>query len=221
MSGVYTLDLDNKRISEVDLQKGNPDRNYAFGVKEDSQGNIWIGFGQKIGILDSEKKAIRFIGDSEGIFVRTAYDFTEDKSGNIWITAFSEGAFSVSVENRAIRSFGKEQGYFGRTTDVFEDNYDRLWFISNDTLTLFDTKTSKIKKVHTGSAIRTTGFPSSSMTGKEGLIYVGTDKDGVLMVDPQGCCQTIFPSKMDWKAMMYGGYRKTQKGESGWPITEV
>jgi len=210
--GVYTLDMDKKEISEVDLQKGNPDRNYAFGIKEDSQGNIWIGFGQKIGILDQEREVIRFIGDSEGILVRTAYDFTEDKSGNVWITAFSLGAFSVSLQNQTIRSLGKDQGYFGVTSDVFEDGYDRLWFISNDTLTLYDGRNSKMKKVHTGSAIRVTGFPSSSMVDKEGLIYVGTDKDGVLLVDPKGMLSDNFSIENGLESNDVWGIQEDSKG---------
>ncbi|MFD2200554.1 ATP-binding protein [Shivajiella indica] len=210
--GVYMLDLDKKLISEVDLQKEETGLNAVFGVKEDSQGNIWIGFGQKIGILDHERKTIRLIGDSEGILVRTAYDFTEDKSGNVWITAFSLEAFSVSIQNRRIQKVGADQGYFGRPTDVFEDDYERLWFISNDTLTLFDTKTSKIKKVHTGSAIRTTGFPSSSMIGKEGLIYVGTDKDGVLLVNPKGMLSDNFSVENGLESNDVWGIQEDSKG---------
>jgi signal transduction histidine kinase/ligand-binding sensor domain-containing protein len=211
-NGVYMLDLDKKLISQVDLQKKETGLNAVLGVKEDSQGNIWIGFGQKIGILDHERKAICFIGDPEGILVRTAYDFTEDKSGNVWITAFSLEAFSVSIQDRRIQKFGADQGYFGRPTDVFEDDYNRLWFISNDTLTVYDARTSKIKKVHTGSAIRTTGFPSSSMTGKEGLIYVGTDKDGVLMVDPKGMLSDNFSIENGLESNDVWGIQEDSKG---------
>jgi signal transduction histidine kinase/ligand-binding sensor domain-containing protein len=185
-NGLFFLDMDKKLISEVDLHRTNPNMNIAFGVKEDSQKNIWIGLGQKIGILDPERKAIRFIGEPEGLVVRTAYNFTEDKSGNVWITAFSTDAFSVSLKNSKIMHLGAAQGYFGRTTDVFEDSMDRLWLISNDTLTVYDPTSSKMKKILTGSPIRVVGFPSSSMKGNGGVIWIGTDKDGILLVDPNG-----------------------------------
>lgn len=185
-NGLYFIDIDKKLISEVNLQKEKIDYNGILGVKEDSQGNIWIGFGQKIGILDPERKSIRFIGDPESLLVRTAYDFTEDKSGNVWITAFSVEAFSVSIQESTIRKLGADQGYFGRPTDVFEDNMDRLWLVSNDTVTVYDPASSKIKKILTGSDIRNTGFPSSSMKGNEDVIWIGTDKDGILLIDTKG-----------------------------------
>ncbi|WP_373494795.1 ATP-binding protein [Aquiflexum sp.] len=211
-TGVYILDLDKKLISEVDLQMEETGLNTAFGVKEDSQGNIWIGFGQKIGIIESERKSIRLMGDDEDLMVRTAYDFTEDKSGNVWITAFSEGSFSVSVENSAIRNFGKAQGYFGITTDVFEDIYDRLWFISNDTLTIYDGRNSIMKKVHSGSAIRAGGYPSSSMKGKDELIWIGTDKDGVLLVDPKGMLADNFSIQNGLESNDVWGILEDSKG---------
>lgn len=185
-NGLFFLDMENRLISEVDLHRTNPNMNIAFGVKEDSQKNIWIGLGQKIGVLDPERKAIRFIGEPEGLVVRTAYNFTEDKSGNVWITAFSTDAFSVSLQNSKVMHLGAAQGYFGRTTDVFEDKMDRLWLISNDTVTVYDPVSSKIKKILTGSPIRVVGFPSSSMMGKGGEIWIGTDKDGILLIDPKG-----------------------------------
>ncbi|WP_113922416.1 sensor histidine kinase [Cognataquiflexum aquatile] len=185
-NGLFFLDMENRLISEVDLDRANSNLNVAIGVKEDSQKNIWIGFGEKIGILDPERKAIRFIGELEGLVVRTAYNFTEDKSGNVWITAFSTDAFSVSLQNSKIMHLGAAQGYFGRTTDVFEDSMDRLWLVSNDTLTVYDQASSKMKKILTGSPIRVAGFPSSSMKGNGDVIWVGTDKHGILLVDPNG-----------------------------------
>jgi signal transduction histidine kinase/ligand-binding sensor domain-containing protein len=211
-NGVYILDLEKKLISEVDLQKSNPNQNYAYGIKEDKQGNIWIGFARKIGILDTERKAIRFIGDPEGLIVRTAYEFTEDKSGNIWIAAFSLGGFSVSMENQTIRNFGEEQGYFGVTTDIFEDVLDRLWLISNDTLTIYDPKNSRMKKMHTGSDIRNANFPSSSMQSQEGLIFVGTDKDGVLLVDPKGMLSDNFSIENGLESNDVWGVEEDSKG---------
>jgi len=184
--GLFFLDMDKKLISEVDLNRTNSNLNVAIGVKEDSQKNIWIGFGEKIGILDPERKAIRFIGEPEGLVVRTAFNFTEDKSGNVWITAFSTDAFSVSLQNSKIMQLGAAQGYFGWTTDVFEDSMDRLWLISNDTVTVYDPASSKMKKILTGSPIWVAGFPSSSMKGNSDVIWVGTDKDGILLVDPNG-----------------------------------
>jgi len=211
-NGLYFLDMDNRLISEVDLQRENPNMNITFGVKQDKQGNIWIGFGQKIGILDPDKKAIRFIGEPEGLEVRTAYDFMEDKSGNVWITAFSKDAFSVSLNDQKIHHLGAEQGYFGRPNDIFEDGSDRLWLTSNDTLTVFDPATSQMKKVHTGSEIRSTGFPSSSMKGNDGVIWVGTDKDGVLLIDPKGMLSDNFSVENGLESNDVWGIEEDSKG---------
>ncbi|MBA4300950.1 MAG: hypothetical protein C0433_12745 [Cyclobacterium sp.] len=190
--GLYLMDLDEKLITQIEMKSGENTYTAVFGVKNDSKGNLWIGLGQKIGIMDPSRKSIRLIGDPEGLFVRTSYEFTEDPKGNIWISAFSPGAFSINLESQTIQNMGPEQGYFGRTADVLLDESKRLWLISEDTVRILDPETGFMKKLVTGAVTRDNNFPSSSMVGRDGTIWLGTDKVGILLLNPKGMLSDYF-----------------------------
>jgi signal transduction histidine kinase/ligand-binding sensor domain-containing protein len=189
--GLFMMDLEKRLISEVKMQSeaGVP---VAYGIKSDSQGNLWIGLGQRIGILDASQKSIRILGDAEGLIVRTAYDFMEDPEGNMWISAYSPGSYSVNLAKKTIQELGPDQGYFGRTADVLLDEEKRLWLISEDTVRVLNLKESLMKKVVTGAVTRDNNFPSSSLIGKDGTIWIGTDKVGILMINPKGMLSDYF-----------------------------
>lgn len=188
---IFLLDLDERQISEISIQTAAGQAT-AFGVKTDSKGNLWLGLNQRIGIMDPSQKSIRLLGDPEGLIVRTAYEFLEDRQGGMWISAFSPDSYSVNLQNQTIQKLGPEQGYYGRTADVVLDGYDRLWLISEDTVRVLDQKTSLIKKLVTGAVTRDNNTPSSTIVGNDGTIWLGTDKVGILLLDPKSMLSDYF-----------------------------
>ncbi len=208
---LYLLDLDKKLISLVDMRtpNGSP---VAFGIKNDSKGNLWIGLGQRIGILDSSQKFLRLIGESDGLVVRTAYEFLEDLKGNMWISAFSPGSFSVNLENQSIQHLGPDQGYFGRTGDVLQDDETRLWLISDDTVRILDQENLLMKKLVTGAVTRDNNTPSSSIAGNDGTIWLGTDKVGVLLLNPKGMLSDYFTAEDGIESNDVWGINEDSKG---------
>ncbi|WP_198672944.1 ATP-binding protein [Algoriphagus litoralis] len=190
--GLYFLNLEEKRISQLEIKTNDTTINTLFGVKNDKEGNLWIGLGQGIGIMDPTQKYIRLMGDPIGLNLRTAYEFKEDYKGNMWVSAFSSGAFSINLRDKTYQQMGPEQGYFGRTADVLMDEKKRLWLISEDTVRLFDQENNLVKKIVTRAVTRDNNFPSSSIVGKDGTIWIGTDKVGILLVNPNGLLSEYF-----------------------------
>lgn len=142
--GLYLLDLEKRLISEVKLQTGEI-APVTFGINKDSKGNLWIGLARRIGIMDPSQKSIRFLGESEGVLIQSAYEAIEDPLGNMWISAFSPGAFSINLENRTIQHLGPEQGFYGRNAETLLDEKNRLWLISDDTVRVFDQEKGLVK----------------------------------------------------------------------------
>lgn len=190
--GLYILDLEKKNISQLNLSQNETAISALFGLKNDMDGNMWIGFGQGIGIMDPTQKSIRLIEDRAGLKVGTAYDFSEDSQGNMWISAFSNGAVSVNLKTKTMQQLGPEQGYFGRTAGVLQDEKKRLWLISEDTIRIFDQENSLIKKIVTRAVTRDNNFPSSSLVGNDGTMMIGTDKVGILLINPNGMLSEYF-----------------------------
>lgn len=209
--GLYLLNLENRHISEIDLQS---DENVTatFGIKKDSKGNLWIGLAKRIGIMDPSQKSIRFLGEGEGIDLQTAHDFTEDPKGTMWISAFSPGSYSVNLKNYKIQHFGPEQGFFGRTADVLLDEKKRLWMISDDTVRILDQETWLMKKVVTRAVTRDFNFPSSSLVGQDGSIWLGTDKVGILLLNPKGMLSDYFTVENGLESNDVWGINEDPKG---------
>lgn len=209
--GLYLLNLENRQVSEINLQSGEP-LPATFGIKKDSKGNLWIGLARRIGIMDPSQKSIRFLGEEEGIDLQTAYEFTEDSKGTMWISAFSPGSYSIKLEDYQIQHLGPEQGYFGRTADVLLDEKKRLWMISDDTVRILDQETWLMKKVVTRAVTRDFNFPSSSLVGKDGSIWLGTDKVGVLLLNPKGMLSDYFTVENGLESNDVWGINEDSKG---------
>lgn len=209
--GLYLLDLDKRLISEVGLQTGE-NVPATFGINKDSKGNLWIGLARRIGIMDPSQKTIRFLGEPEGILIQTAYEFAEDPQGNIWVSAFSPGGHFINLENQKIHQIGPEQGYFGRTAAVLLDERKRLWLISEDTVRIFDQEKSVMKKIVTRAVTRDFNFPSSSLVDKKGIIWLGTDKVGILMLNPKGMLSDYFTIENGLESNDVWGINEDSKG---------
>jgi hypothetical protein len=143
------FDLDLKKEFTVKLQFENSAPERAIGVKADEHGNLWIGMGGKIGIMDTSRKSIHFIGIAQGLETNFVFDFTPDNHDKMWLSSRSIGAYYVSLKNKKVGSLGQEQGNYRGANDVFIDKKERIWLIANDTVTIYDSKLSRIKKIVT------------------------------------------------------------------------
>ncbi len=185
----------------------------AFGHRFDSSGRLWLAFQGKVGIVSPDLKNMRMIGENEGLLVKTAYDFTADAEGNMWVVASnSDAAYSISLKKEKIFFLGKKQGFNGRVLDVFTDKKDRVWILSNDTVTVYDPSLALMKKMVTGTNVVLNNFPSSGMTGNDGTIWLGSNNDGVLLIDPEGMLSEHFSIKDGLESNDVWGIQEDSKG---------
>ncbi len=184
--GIFFLNSDLTSIHQLLLPIEKIQRVVTYGVFEDTHNNLWIGYANKLAIINSERNSIRLIGTEDGLEINVPYEFTEDSTGKVWISAFARGAKSISLAERKIYTLGSKQGFFGTSRDVVLDPQQRIWIIDNDTVYLYNQASNELKKFPTGAAVRTTGHPAKSIADLNGMIWIGTVNTGLLLVDSRG-----------------------------------
>ena len=190
--GVFFLDSVHRLIKQFILPIKKFEKDYAAGVFEDTKDNLWIGYRDKLAIVNAERNSIRLIGKTEGLTINIPYDFMEDVKGNVWISAFSKESKSISLAENKIFTLGAKHGFFGTCRDVVLDPLQRIWIIDNDTVSVYDPASACLKKIPTGAAFITDRFPAKAISDLKGNIWIGTAKNGILIVDSRGTLSEHF-----------------------------
>ncbi|MEP1085750.1 MAG: two-component regulator propeller domain-containing protein, partial [Algoriphagus sp.] len=185
-TGVHFLDPNSKKLHSLKFLSP-PNKLTAAGIHLDKANNLWFGLRGKIGVLNPERKSVRFISEKAGIGSTSFfYEFTENSIGEVWASSVEEKPIAFSLEENTLTRLGPDQGFFGKSMSVTFDLHNRAWITTNDTVSLYDPEIQKIKKIHTGADFYGTGFPSATMTDAKGNIWIGTENTGVLLINPEG-----------------------------------
>lgn len=190
--GVFILNSVHRSIKQFILPIKKFEKDFAVGVFEDTKDNLWFGYLDKLAVLNAEQNSIRLIGKNEGLSINVAYDFLEDAKGNVWISAFSKESKSISLAEDKIFTLGAKQGFFGFCRDVVLDPLQRIWIIDNDTVSVYDQASALLMKIPTGTAFITDAFPPKAISDLIGNIWIGTAKNGILLVDSRGTLSEHF-----------------------------
>lgn len=184
--GTCVIDLDQKTVRIIPIITPSHPGTVSFGAWCDTENNIWIGLFDGIAIIPSDRKSIKFIREEQGLKIQGAHRFAADAAGRTWIIAFSNGANAVSLKDQTLTYLGPEQGFYGSVIESFSDAQDRQWFMSNDTLQVLDFAASTMKKIPTKATLHLADYPTSGMKARDGTLWLGTDKEGILLLHPSG-----------------------------------
>ncbi len=190
--GIFFLDAGHRLIKQFILPIKKFEKDYAVGVFEDSKDNLWFGYEDKLAIVNAERNSIRLIGKTEGLSILVPYDFLEDAKGNVWMSAFSKESKSISLAEDKIFTLGAKQGFIGFCRDVVLDPLKRIWIVDNDTVSVYDPVSARLKKISTGAAFIIGSFPPKAISDLKGNIWIGTARNGILLVDSRGTLSEHF-----------------------------
>jgi signal transduction histidine kinase/ligand-binding sensor domain-containing protein len=192
--GVFFFHPDSSTLSQFIIPVEEIIGKATYGIFEDSSQNIWMGFDSRIAILNPERKSLILIGKEAGYDVTIPYGFTEDSKGAVWISAISPGSFAISLTEKKLFSLGVEQGFHGTSRATMFDLLGRLWIVDNDTVFIYNSANSHLKKIPTGKKFRTPayGLPSYAMVDPKGNMWIGTLTDGIIIADPKGMLSEHF-----------------------------
>ncbi|PZX58120.1 sensor histidine kinase [Algoriphagus chordae] len=209
----YFLDRTTKKLHHIWLPE-EMEAGSTIGVFVDAQDNVLFGMKGKVGVFNPERTSIKIL--QEGFNNNSTdpfYDFSENTKGEIWLSSFSGEAIGISLEKREITRLGKEQGFNGVARSVTFDLHDRVWITDNDTLTIYNPSNQQIKKIITNAKFNTSGFPSATLTDQKGNVWVGTDRAGILLIDPDGMFSEHFSTINGLASNEVWGIKEGPKGK--------
>jgi len=103
------FDRFGKGLSEENMLRTNR----ILSVFEDSKGNYWFAtMGEGVSKFDPVTSVMITINMRDGLANNTAYNFVEDKNGNIWVTT-NHGISKINPENLNIWNFDVRDGIQG------------------------------------------------------------------------------------------------------------
>ncbi|HYG38574.1 MAG TPA: response regulator [Cytophagales bacterium] len=158
-------------------------------IYEDKRGNLWIGIGSGIELLD--RKTFTFTHYNY-IFSNTLLgsypgDILEDKEGNLWIGTFEGLCILDRDKNKVEEFFHNDKDKSSISSNVvytlFEDSRGNLWIGTVGGLNLYDRKTRSFRAFHAKD-----GLPSDAIYGiledKKGNLWISTS-NGISQFNPK------------------------------------
>lgn len=124
------------------------DDSRAIAFYEDRDSTLWIGsnFG---GLSRFDRKTSRFISyfNNDIRNATCVNSICETKSGHFWVGTYLDGIFEFDRRSgKFVRHFNERNGLlFNSVIGINEDNYGRLWILSERGLSRLDPKTLQIK----------------------------------------------------------------------------
>lgn len=189
--GLKVVDLKTNKVKEYYhlRNKGNTIcSNDILSLFKDSKGNIFIGTSWglcKYNQLTDDFITLNFVGSMASIT-----DITEDRHGNIWITTYSQGVYSIHVDNNGIRRHFKYNPARANSIPgnsiicAFEDTHGNMWFGTNGNgLCYYDRQKDEFLNFDEQNSILPNKVIYSIEEDNLGFFWISTNA-GLLYVDP-------------------------------------
>lgn len=164
--------------------------NQLYKLFEDSNENLWIGSENGLCLFVEESKVfIPYNQSLNGYSINqnSVTSIFESDDGNLWIGTFGSGLSKFSISNKRFKNIESDD-------KIFEDFIHTISKLNEDTLLIgtsgngllkFDLKTEKFSKFFNNSLDLKNEIKivRSLHTDKQGNLWIGTDGNGVIMVE--------------------------------------
>ncbi|MEO8398600.1 MAG: two-component regulator propeller domain-containing protein [Ignavibacteriaceae bacterium] len=191
--GLFIFDQNEsklKSINKINNQNKLNDNqnNYILNLKEDNEGNIWIGtyaglfkFSLKdssVGLYNHNDKDIHSLSNNY------VFSFCEDKNNNLWIGT-SNGLNKFDKKNNNFEIFYEKDGLpNGVINGIVEDDLGNLWISTNKGLSKFNLSSKKFDNFDAKDGLSTDLFLQGSyFKSNNGTIYFGS-QNALTLFDP-------------------------------------
>jgi signal transduction histidine kinase/ligand-binding sensor domain-containing protein/DNA-binding response OmpR family regulator len=138
-SGMSMLEPDRKTFHSYPAGSDpfRPHNQYITGFAEDRAGNIWIGGGSGLNVINYEEQRSSFYSETGGHGLKES-NFTEiftDSQGVVWLTT-QAGLHYFDSRDSVFVHYGQEEGLAADyLVDVLDDDRGNLWISSQKGLT--------------------------------------------------------------------------------------
>lgn len=167
-----------------------------WDILEDQSGQIWIGDGQGVNLLDEASGHLapfRYVeGQADTLGNHVVNSLFEGHAGDIWLGLFPSGVDMVDARASVFRNYRYDPLSTNSLTDggviaSFEDTRGNLWLGTGLGLTYFDRRNHRFTRIH--HVPRDTSTPSGStalsiVEDYEGVLWLGIWSSGLNRRDP-------------------------------------
>ncbi|PTM01998.1 MAG: hypothetical protein DA407_15500, partial [Bacteroidetes bacterium] len=187
--GIYRMDAEIKK-----LQKLKNTSLQAFTLFEDSQNNLWLGFGDGLALVDAERAFIKKMSDNADYsFNGFVNDIKEDKKGNIWInhglppsstiSTPTSQVLQISLKNKKTSVLSTENGYNIPGHQIQEDNLGNIWVAGRNEIFILSNDKKSFKTIGINSSMLGNLKRVRSLKRKDGTLWFGTVDKGVIIAN--------------------------------------
>lgn len=192
--GLFVFDPASGKYRQLmkEINAEEPNVSAVFCIKEDRQGNIWLGTnGEGITVLNPQYQAIaRYTPNPKAAndvllpingYIR---DIEEDRNGNLWIATHGGGiaVFQPASQKFTIYNTGNSKLPNDKVLSILEDSRGNIWAGTfGGGLGLFDRATSRFTSFSEKDGLQNNAV-YKIVEDKNGLLWVSTNK-GISSVD--------------------------------------
>ena len=192
--GVNKLDVNATKFSTISNQPGSKPRltgSEVWSVFEDRRGRLWLGTNpgglnvvdRATGTITSWNGAAKSGGtpraESQWVFA-----IHEDTAGTMWLGTNATGLYYRRSGWSSFRAYPHQPpGGQKWITDIFEDSRDRLWILSNRSISQIDPDSGELIQLYDNP---TGGFVHNIAEGHDGTFWVAVTGGGLIHLDRQG-----------------------------------
>ncbi|MFN8239673.1 MAG: two-component regulator propeller domain-containing protein [Bacteroidales bacterium] len=179
--GIFKYVMSESRMEEIDLIKMGMATNWISCFEEDSRGRIWVGtWGGGIALFENGK--LNICNETKGLKASKIYDIIEDIEGNIiiadetnGITLFKGDAFITMNDPAVLPDLN--------VNAVYRDRLGYLWFGTNAGISRYKAWSGEAPKIYNQKKSSISDEINFFREDKDGNIWIGTDKEGVIKFD--------------------------------------
>ena len=184
--GCYFINLNNGRPGNFTKADGLGD-NSMWSIKEDLQGNIWIGSRGGIDVYNSATKTIKHLGMKQGLPSEINTSLLVDSKDRIWSGGGNNSAVCIiDIKKGTIKYLGREQGLVGGNWISFhEDKMGQMWIASNDgEVQIVNLDEKMVKRITNAPELKNNQIYILKEDSR-GQVWVGITGKGVDIIDPE------------------------------------
>lgn len=154
-----------------------PGNNYIRALKEDNDGNIWVGtFGLGISVFNPATGQFQlYTKGSSGLPSDYVSSITQDSKGNIWAGTFGSGIGLLKKGTNRFEAITDVNGLANNVINkIIEDSLGKVWISTNNGLSCFDPSNGKIKNYSEHNGLQSGAFVhGAGILLRDGELFFG------------------------------------------------
>jgi len=145
----------------------------VWTIKPSDTGNIWVGTGNGLYLIDNQLQIIKTINTKNGLSNNSVHQFIEE-DGVLWITTYGGGINKYDFKQETFTVINENSGLPTNACSCVLKSNDNLWISTINGFARYDLSTQTTTTYHTSEGLQGVGFNvRSCFKSKSGELFFG------------------------------------------------